>query len=238
MNSSRSSSIAVPPVGALFGILGVMIVAVSGVLIRATLNNGPTSVDLWWHDLMAGSRSGSADVAAQTLNVVGGTMWMTLVTAAIVAALLLAKRRRGGITIGLTVALAAGASAVLKAVLARPRPLDGVVDVTSDSFPSGHVTTAAALTVAIALAFPRVWTWALAAVWIASMALSRTYLLVHWSTDVLAAVMLSASMAVLVAAVASIVIRKVWPQEFLKKPSVAGSDFTGIQQSSTETLSS
>ena len=54
---------------------------------------------------------------------------------------------------------------------------------------------------AIALAFPQVWSWVLAAVWVPLMAVSRTYLLVHWATDVLAAAVLGASVALIVAAV-------------------------------------
>jgi undecaprenyl-diphosphatase len=61
--------------------------------------------------------------------------------------------------------------------------------------------------VAIALAFPQVWSWVLASVWVPVMALSRTYLLVHWATDVLAAAVLRASVALIVAAIVTALFR-------------------------------
>jgi undecaprenyl-diphosphatase len=187
---------------------------------------------------MASQRNGVADWVAQFLNTFGGTLSMTLVTAAIVAMLLVAGKWRQAITIGLTVALASGICTVLKIVIARPRPLDGVVDVGLDSFPSGHTTTAAALTFAIALAFPQIWTWALAGVWVSSMALSRTYLLVHWSSDVLAAAVLGASVALLVAAILTAVFQdRSQSRDSLKKPSLVDPSFLGNERASTETLS-
>lgn len=187
--------------GALFGVLGLTLVAVTELLLRVVWQNQATLVDTWWHGIMAAQRNGVADVAALFLNAFGGTLSMALVTATTAGVLLFARKWRESIIIGFTVLLASGASTVLKILIARPRPLDGVVGVGLDSFPSGHTTVAAALTVALALAFPRVWTWALAGVWITSMAISRTYLLVHWISDVLAAAVLGVSMALLVSAI-------------------------------------
>ncbi|EAR23975.1 Phosphoesterase, PA-phosphatase-like protein [marine actinobacterium PHSC20C1] len=188
------------PRGALIGASGVILVALSGLVVRFVWQNRPTVVDTWWHDLMAAQNNGAVDVTARFLNSFGGTVSMSLVTAVIVGVLLVAKKWRESIIIGLTVVLASGVSTVLKILIARPRPIDGVVGVGLDSFPSGHTTVAAALMVALAFAFPRVWTWAVAGIWITSMALSRTYLLVHWISDVLAAAVLGASMALLVSA--------------------------------------
>ena len=189
------------PVGAFFGVLGLTFVVLTGVFIRSMWQNQPLPIDSWWHDLLAAHRNALADASARFLNVVGGTWSMVAVTALLIAVLLLRRRWHEALRIGATIAVASGACTVLKLLIARPRPLDGIVDAGSDSFPSGHTTTAAALTVAIALAFPHVWSWVLAAVWVPVMALSRTYLLVHWATDVLAAAVLGASVALIVAAV-------------------------------------
>ncbi|WP_309621163.1 phosphatase PAP2 family protein [Salinibacterium sp.] len=209
------------PAGAVIGLLGIVLIALAGVAIRFVGLNRPTSIDVWWHDLLAASRNPVADIVAQGLNVVGGTFWMTVITAALVALLFFARRRREALTIGLTVALASGLCSILKLMIARPRPIDGIVDVTSDSYPSGHVDTAAAITIAVAIAFPRVWTRAIAVVWIIGMALGRTYLLVHWASDVAAAALLGLSVALLVsAAVAAIVSRATPGRRFLKEPSL------------------
>jgi len=149
---------------------------------------------------MAAQRADAIDAVARLLNVVGGTTSMTLVTIATVAVFFIAKRWRVGITIGLSVAFASGLSTIIKLLIARPRPDDGIVAAATNSFPSGHATTAAAFAVALALAFRRVWVWVTAAVWVLLMAMSRTYLLVHWSTDVLAGAILGTSVALLVAA--------------------------------------
>jgi len=237
VNAKPRPSAGVPFSGGLVGVGGFVLVALTGLVIRLAGQNRPTMIDSWWHDLLAGRRSGLADAAALFLNISGGTPSTTLVTVAVVAVLLVLRRGRQAITIGLTVALASGVCTVLKILVARPRPLDGIVDVGSDSFPSGHTTTAAALTIAIALAFPQVWTWALAGAWVASMALSRTYLLVHWASDVLAAAILGASMALLVAAILTRVCGDNPPRmRSLKKPSIAGPGFTGKAQASTGSL--
>ncbi len=144
MSRSPRAFRGVPPIGAFIGALGMAAVVVSGVAMRSIWQGRPTPPDMWWHDLVAGHRIAPAEAAAQFLNTFGGTLSMTAVTTTIVVALLITRRWRESLTIGLTVALASGLSTVLKIVIARPRPPDGVVDVGSNSFPSGHTTTAAA----------------------------------------------------------------------------------------------
>lgn len=165
---------------------------------------------------MLAQRSDAIDAVARLFNVVGGTTSMTAVTAAVMVICFIAKRWRAGITIGSTVALAVGLSTILKMLIDRPRPEDGIVAVATNSLPSGHATTAAAFAVALALAFPRVWVWATAAVWVVLMAVSRTYLLVHWSTDVLAGAVLGTSVALLVAAIVTAALAGRAPTEPLR----------------------
>ncbi len=185
---------------ALTATVGLAIVIVAALGFRAT-GGPPTLVDSWWHDLLASSPSPVIEAIARGLNVAGGTLVMTLVTLVLVLVLLIARRWHAAIIVGLTVPLASGAHSLLKLAVDRPRPPDALLDLTTTSFPSGHATTAASITVALvlALAVTRVWAWALAAAWTLAMAFSRTYLLVHWVTDVAAGALLGASIAVLVA---------------------------------------
>ena len=86
---------------------------------------------------------------------------------------------------------------ILKDAIARPRPLTVApysqwwADINAPaedgwSFPSGHVTAAAAGMVAIRLIKGKKWTIP-AVVWVLLMMISRNYLMAHYPTDVLAA---------------------------------------------------
>ena len=86
---------------------------------------------------------------------------------------------------------------ILKDAIARPRPLTVApysqwwADINAPaedgwSFPSGHVTAAAAGMVAIRLMKGKKWTVP-AVVWVLLMMISRNYLMAHYPTDVLAA---------------------------------------------------
>lgn len=217
MCPSIRSTYGIPPVGAFLGAFGLTIAVLTGVIIRTIWRNQPLPIDTTWHDVLAAHRSAAADAGAQLLNVFGGTGSMVAVTAILIAVLLLCRRWRESITIGVTVAAASGASTAMKLLIARPRPLDGIVDTSSDAFPSGHTTTAAALTVAIALAFPHLWTWFLVVGWVPVMAASRTYLLVHWLTDVAAGALLGVSVALVTAAALAVVFQVAQTQKELKR---------------------
>lgn len=186
---------------AFLGGLGIIIVVVTGLVIATVGRDLPLGLDQTWHDFLASHRSAAADVVAHLLNIAGGTLAMTIVTAVIAVGLAIRRNFRAAISVALTVAVASGISSLIKVGVARPRPFDGVVDTASDSFPSGHTTTAAAITIALLIVFPLGWARVLAAVWIPLMAVSRNYLLVHWLSDVVAGALLGASVALIVSAV-------------------------------------
>jgi undecaprenyl-diphosphatase len=120
----------------------------------------------------------------------------TIVTAATLlsAAFLLARRPEW--TVRLLAASGGGAFVItgLKALFARERPLEQVVEAAGWSFPSGHAFASTVfygvLTLLVWRATPRPaarWTAAIAAVLIvAAVGLSRVYLNVHFLTDVVA----------------------------------------------------
>ena len=100
-------------------------------------------------------------------------------------------------------------SGLLKTLVARPRPPGGLIHPVGSSFPSGHATYAAATCVAIVLLFTtpaprrRVW-WTLATLVTIGMAWSRTYLQVHWLSDVTAGALLGSGVSLLTFAIAPI----------------------------------
>ncbi len=95
----------------------------------------------------------------------------------------------------------------LKDLIARPRPFETVELFKSFwefvgspaedgfSFPSGHVTAAAAGAVALALCFGKKYI-APAAAWIILMGISRNYLMAHYPSDVLCAMIVGAVSAI------------------------------------------
>ena len=123
--------------------------------------------------------------------------------------LLLLRRRRWLALVAFAVAesLAPLLSALLKVLVDRPRPPDGLVHPVGASFPSGHATYAGVTCVALVLLFTtpgsrRRWWWALADLGVVGMAWSRTYLQVHWLTDVITGALLGSSISLLVFAMA------------------------------------
>ena len=88
----------------------------------------------------------------------------------------------------------------LKTLIERPRPFGSLVETSSSSFPSGHAiagaVTAFGLVVVIVHATARrLVLIGAAAAFAGLMAVSRTYLAVHWLTDVVAGVCIGTGMA-------------------------------------------
>jgi len=181
----------------ILGVSGILLVLAGAVDLELRADR-PLGFDVGWYEMLDAHRVPALQSIAIALNYIGGTLSMTIISIAVVVLFLVLRRFRDAATVGLSVGLATAISTLIKLSLNRPRPAGGVTDVETSSFPSGHATAAAALTVALALIFSRAWIWALAALWIVAMALSRTYLLVHWASDVLAGAVLGSSVALLV----------------------------------------
>ena len=90
---------------------------------------------------------------------------------------------------GATEAVTTLSSTLLKILVGRARPPDSLVHPVGTSFPSGHAAYAGATCFALVLLFTapgphRRWAWTLAVLGVLGMAWSRTYLQVHWLSDV------------------------------------------------------
>ena len=137
---------------------------------------------------------------ALVFNWLGRGIGRALSIAAIGIVLLVARRWLGLLAFAVTETLTPLISSLLKALVDRPRPPDGLVHPAGASFPSGHAAYAGATCVALVLLFTapgprrRLW-WTIAALGIAGMAWSRTYLQVHWLIDVVAGSLLGIGVA-------------------------------------------
>ena len=95
---------------------------------------------------------------------------------------------------------------ILKDAVARPRPFEtaelyrefwnyiGAPAEDGFSFPSGHVTAAAAGMVSLCLSRGKKWIWPTVA-WVLLMAVSRNYLMAHYPSDVLCAALIGTASA-------------------------------------------
>lgn len=160
----------------------------------------PPAFDAWWNSFVSMHRDDVMLDFALVLNTIGGG-WVAilLVPLLVIAALLLARRWRAAVFAALCFLASAGAVQVLKHLVGRARPDDMVVASDFGSFPSGHTANAATIAVVVWVLFPRVWTAIAGAVWILAMALSRTFLSVHWVTDTLGGALLGAAVVLLLA---------------------------------------
>jgi membrane-associated phospholipid phosphatase len=177
------------------------------VLIAILVPAGPLGLDRSWSEAMHHVETPLLTDLALVFNwlgrVVGRAIALTLV------GLLLLRRRRWLALVALAVAesLAPMLSTLLKVLVDRARPPDELVHPVGASFPSGHATYAGATCVALVLLFTtpgthRRWWWALAGLGVVGMAWSRTYLQVHWLTDVIAGALLGCGVSLLVFAIA------------------------------------
>lgn len=179
------------------GLVGVVAVVLLGTVILL-LGNGPTEVDVWWHDLMLAWRTDGGLTVARALDVIGGTTSMIVIGIALVAGFLIARRPWGAVMVAAAMVASEVVTGSMKVVFARPRPADSLSDVGLTSFPSGHTTLAATVAVVMALLLRGWVSWTVAAAWVLVMAWSRTFLAAHWFTDVVGGAILGISMALLV----------------------------------------
>jgi membrane-associated phospholipid phosphatase len=177
------------------------------VVIAILVPEGPLGVDRSWAEAMHHLETPLLTDLALALNWLGRGLGRAL--GLTLVGLLLLRRRRWLALAAFAVAesLTPLLSVLLKALIDRSRPPDGLVDAVGSSFPSGHAAYAGATCVALVLLFTtpgtrrRLW-WALASLGVVGMAWSRTYLQVHWLTDVIAGSLLGAGVSLLVFAVA------------------------------------
>lgn len=182
---------------------GIGLLAV-GVALGVALGLGvsePSGFDAWWNTFVGEHRHDAMVDFALVLNVIGGG-WVAIlvVPLVVIAGLLLARRWRGALFAAVCFLASAGVVQVLKNVIGRARPEDMIVSSDFGSFPSGHTANAATVALVLWLLFPRIWVAVAGALWILAMALSRTFLSVHWVTDTIGGALLGAAVVLLLGA--------------------------------------
>jgi len=148
-------------------------------------------IDDRWLSWMVDIRWGPLTALAKAMSFIGGPT-VTLPLRIGICVLLVSRRQwlrlSSFVAAVVTSELCIGP---IKAIVERPRPTDGLVATSGWSFPSGHATAAAvtAMGLVIVLTGPgrrRIHWFVAATVFAATMAVSRTYLGVHWLSDVVA----------------------------------------------------
>ncbi|GGQ14089.1 hypothetical protein GCM10010140_50420 [Streptosporangium pseudovulgare] len=135
---------------------------------------------------------------AQVLNVGFGTVVGTALAALLVVGVAVSGRRRAAAGVLLMIAAGWGVGALVKVVVARPRPpaLHALVrELGPDSFPSGHVCLTLSFVVAVALLARKTRLFrpvvAAGGVLVAAQMTARVYLGAHYPTDTLGSIILT-----------------------------------------------
>lgn len=175
--------------------VGLALVALAVLVLVPATRDLVRSLDETWNGWMWKIEGAVLVKCAEVLDLLGSSLVLVPVRAG-VAIFLLVKRRWAALTGWVFVILASETTIqVLKPLVGRSRPRGQLVETSSASFPSGHALGAAVTALGLVLVLthpgPRRRVWKTAAIlYVALMAWSRTYLHVHWLSDVVAGVLL------------------------------------------------
>ncbi len=179
--------------------ISAIVLSIGGGAVIAMLGNGPLPIDVAWFDFSNRTRSQLILGVSLFLNDAGAQV-IVGVLVPVVVAILFGIRGRGWAAVAVLLCgiLSAPLVGTIKSVLERPRPDHHLISVSLSAYPSGHVANLTAVVVMLALILGWRWFGVLAAVLIAAMALSRTYLNVHWITDDIGGLLLGGGLALVV----------------------------------------
>jgi len=176
-----------------------------------TFRSGQLPFDTAWLEELVEHRTPLLTAPALVMNFLGGGWFAVFVIPlGVPLVLVLCRKRWSALYFLLTSAVAAGLVHLLKALYGRARPSEILVSVDLGSFPSGHVTNAAVIAVALGLLLRRRWVWIVGAAYVLLMALSRTYLGAHWLSDTIGGALTGTAVAILVWAPFAKAIEREW----------------------------
>ncbi len=186
-------------------ILALALVCTVGAWI-ALRGGEPFAIDIAWHSLV-GVAPGSAGYAiAATLATAGSAVGVAACVGVVAMWLFFVGRRFDAASLAATAVVGVACNELLKLLIARPRPVDALLEPPGFSYPSGHSMGAAVLATGLALVCiaharshrAHVWVSVAALLWVVIMMWSRTALHVHWLSDTIAGALLGWAVAILV----------------------------------------
>ncbi|WP_227497005.1 phosphatase PAP2 family protein [Planctomonas psychrotolerans] len=182
------------------GLIAVALVILGGLLIAVRdFEMVPFEIDEEWMEELVERRDPFGQATAELFDRLGGgVIGVFVVPLAIIAVLLIVKRKWAALYFTVATILSAGLVQLIKNTVDRPRPEEILIAADFGSFPSGHTANAATMAVTLALILRRYWIWIVGALYVFAMLVSRTYLGAHWLTDTLGGMLLGAGIAFIV----------------------------------------